>query len=71
MHNGQMFGLPRIGGPRLTLEDMVINHDAAHGPWPEHLDAIQKLASGGVEKIRVDMNGNILSSHVYLGPIKL
>lgn len=42
-----------------------INFDKAHGPWPDHADIWTKKLDFGANKIRVDKDGNILSSELY------
>lgn len=45
--------------------------DKPHGPYPKHMDIIQPLPDiPGIQKLRVDVNGKILTDDILMNPSK-
>lgn len=50
--------------------DSTIKIDKPHGPWGKHVDILTKIPFG-MDKIRVNPNGEIISHELQLGKTKI
>lgn len=62
---------PREACPYHGLGASVFR-DRAHAGYPEHIDLVQRIPEiGGADKVRIDLNGNVLGGATHIGKNKI